>query len=259
MSNPQPIFDVIRAPELPIWNHAALIEWLREWERYVEKMRHRCTTSGETYENVDAIVKGCVKHKTLKLDATYSSKFCSPPILKAQITRLIDLERRNCTSNDVVLFGLILEHAKVQQRFNGFRRILQQRQIRRRRSQDENPRRLGNVNAVAKLEPARSTPSTVQTFTPARTPRSSRPKPQDECLHCKGSHWLADCPTATAAVGEEAQRKYREAKERCASAVCSKVAKYTGSGRTVRINGLMENPDLLDTEQTRARCPKKKL
>ncbi|GMF24190.1 unnamed protein product [Phytophthora lilii] len=41
-----------------------------------------------------------------------------PPVLKAQITRLIDLERRDCKTDDVALFDLILEHAKVQQRFH---------------------------------------------------------------------------------------------------------------------------------------------
>ncbi|GMF64314.1 unnamed protein product [Phytophthora fragariaefolia] len=46
--------------------HAALIEWYREWERYVEKIRHRCSTTGETFENVVATVKGSVKPKTLK-------------------------------------------------------------------------------------------------------------------------------------------------------------------------------------------------
>ncbi|POM74298.1 hypothetical protein PHPALM_8772 [Phytophthora palmivora] len=51
MSLPQPIFEVIRAPELSSWGHAAVIEWLREWECYVEKMRHHCTTTGKTYEN----------------------------------------------------------------------------------------------------------------------------------------------------------------------------------------------------------------
>ncbi|OWZ18105.1 hypothetical protein PHMEG_0007860 [Phytophthora megakarya] len=40
-----------------------------------------------------------------------------PPVPKAQIGRLIELEQRNCKSDDVALFDLILEHAKVQQRF----------------------------------------------------------------------------------------------------------------------------------------------
>ncbi|KAG3120556.1 hypothetical protein PI124_g2466 [Phytophthora idaei] len=63
MAIPQPICEVIRAPELSSWNHAALIEWHREWGRYVEKIRHRCTTTGETFENVVATVKGSIKRK----------------------------------------------------------------------------------------------------------------------------------------------------------------------------------------------------
>ncbi|KAG2783957.1 hypothetical protein PC129_g7298 [Phytophthora cactorum] len=34
---PQPIFEVIRTPELSSWEHAALIHWHREWERYDSK------------------------------------------------------------------------------------------------------------------------------------------------------------------------------------------------------------------------------
>jgi hypothetical protein len=41
-----------------------------------------------------------------------------PPVLKAQITRLIDLERRECKSDDVASFDLILEDAKLQQWFH---------------------------------------------------------------------------------------------------------------------------------------------
>ncbi|GMF18616.1 unnamed protein product [Phytophthora fragariaefolia] len=41
-----------------------------------------------------------------------------PPVLKAQISRLIDLERRDYKSDDIALFDLILEHVKAQQRFH---------------------------------------------------------------------------------------------------------------------------------------------
>lgn len=212
ISIPQPIFMFILAPDLSSWEHAALIECHREWERYVEKTRHRCGTTGETFENVVATVKGSVKAKTLRNMATYVLKkpvasvtdadivsaaearcrtfknefvpdvtslfrqqlkvdlsiddcdariFCyyedfngivednglqglietgnesdagyksrlnaccrllvdnlQPPALKAQISRLIDLKRRDYKSDDVALFDLILEHAKVQQRFH---------------------------------------------------------------------------------------------------------------------------------------------
>ncbi|ETM39582.1 hypothetical protein L914_14276 [Phytophthora nicotianae] len=52
MSIPQPNFEVIRPPELSSWDQAALIDWQSEWDRYVAKICHRCSTTGETYENV---------------------------------------------------------------------------------------------------------------------------------------------------------------------------------------------------------------
>ncbi|EEY61901.1 uncharacterized protein PITG_13863 [Phytophthora infestans T30-4] len=39
-----------------------------------EKIRHRCTTTGDTFENVVATVKCCLKPKTLKNLATYVLK-----------------------------------------------------------------------------------------------------------------------------------------------------------------------------------------
>eukprot|EP00644_Phytophthora_capsici_P001923 jgi/Phyca11/6824/fgenesh1_pm.PHYCAscaffold_14_\ len=58
--------DVIKAPELTSREYAALIEWHREWDSYVEKIRHRCSTTGETYDNVVATVTGSVRRQTLK-------------------------------------------------------------------------------------------------------------------------------------------------------------------------------------------------
>ncbi|POM74327.1 hypothetical protein PHPALM_8731 [Phytophthora palmivora] len=74
MTVPQPIFELIRGPELCSWEHAALIEWHREWERYVEKIRHRCGITNETFESVVATVKSSVRPKTLRNMATYVRK-----------------------------------------------------------------------------------------------------------------------------------------------------------------------------------------
>ncbi|GMF29968.1 unnamed protein product [Phytophthora fragariaefolia] len=40
-------------------------------------------------------------------------------VLREQTTRLIVVKRRDCKSNDVTRFGMILEHGKVQKRFCG--------------------------------------------------------------------------------------------------------------------------------------------
>ncbi|OWY99707.1 LOW QUALITY PROTEIN: hypothetical protein PHMEG_00029251 [Phytophthora megakarya] len=95
MSLPQQIFEPNCAPELSNWDRVDLIEWLREWERYVENMGHRCTTTGESYENVMVTVKGSVKHKTLRKLFTY--------VLKKPVADVIDtdvmkaLQARWCT------------------------------------------------------------------------------------------------------------------------------------------------------------------
>ncbi|GMF29320.1 unnamed protein product [Phytophthora fragariaefolia] len=297
MSIPQPIFEIIRAPELSSWDHAALIEWHHEWERYVEKIRHRCTTTSDTYENVVATVKGSENRKTLKnlatyvlkksvdsmtdagimsavqarchtlknefvpdvtslfrqtlkmdlsiddcdarifryyedfngivednglqkligadneADADYKSRVKSrcrllvenlqPPVLKAQISRLIGLERRDCKSNDVALFDLILEHAKVQQRFYRMSQDYATKTDAKSMKSDRKPQRATNDKSPAPRQAPPATtvlkPRGVSAGQPPRLP------PHDGGLVCKGPHWLKDCPTATDSHREEAR------------------------------------------------------
>eukprot|EP00644_Phytophthora_capsici_P006930 jgi/Phyca11/103330/e_gw1.8.310.1 len=125
-----------------------------------------------------------------------------PTIHKAQIDRLIELERRDCKADDVALFDLILEHAKVQQRFH-------------RVSQDH----------TGKTDPKASKTDRKPPRTAGSKPPTSRP----------GSHWLNDCPTATDAQREEALRKYREDKAKKTGATRSKTARYAVAANTVRI------------------------
>ncbi|POM77443.1 Hypothetical protein PHPALM_5172 [Phytophthora palmivora] len=283
MTVPQSIFELIRAPELRSWEHGALIEWHREWERYVEKIRHRCGITNVTIESVVTTVKSSVRPKTLwnmatyvlkkplsavtdtdileavlarcrtlknefvpdvtslfgqKLemdlsiddcdaqifryyedfngivednglqgligtgndsDAGYKSRLkarcrllvdgLQPPVLKAQITRLIDLEKRNCKSDDLALFDLILEHAKVQQRFHR----MSQDYAKRGDSKSEQNHCAENTAKPPPAEPTRSSPPAASPPpAPIRTARPSRPPPQDRCLVCKGPHWLKD-------------------------------------------------------------------
>ncbi|OWY94736.1 LOW QUALITY PROTEIN: hypothetical protein PHMEG_00035452 [Phytophthora megakarya] len=61
MSIPQTMFEIIRPHELSSWEHAALIEWHRDWQRYVKKIRYHCSTTVETFRKDVATVKGSVK------------------------------------------------------------------------------------------------------------------------------------------------------------------------------------------------------
>ncbi|OWZ06454.1 LOW QUALITY PROTEIN: hypothetical protein PHMEG_00021287 [Phytophthora megakarya] len=119
-----------------------------------------------------------------------------PQILKAQISQLVDLEGRDCKSDDVTLFDLILEHAKVQQRFHRISQDHATKGDSKAGKPDRKPQKTGNVNAGAKTEPTRTQSPPLSTSASARAPRPSRPPPQDGCLFCKGAHWLVDCPTA---------------------------------------------------------------
>ncbi|KAG3169912.1 hypothetical protein PI126_g2564 [Phytophthora idaei] len=347
MSVPQPIFEVIRPPELTSWEHAALVECHREWERYVDKIRHRCVITGETFENVVGTVKGSVRRKTLtnlakyvlkkavdavtdddimnavkarcqslknafvpdvtslfrqkfkmnlsiddcdarifryyedfngivednglqgligsdnEVDAGYKSRMkarcrllvenLQPPVLKAQISRLIDLERRDCKSDDVALFDLILEHAKVQQWFHKISSDYGTKTDDKSPGQSRKPQKPGGGS---KAEPPRTTPPAAASS--ASTSASTRPArlpPHDGCLFCKGSHWLADCPRATDAQREEDQRKYREAKDHRSASMRTKSARYAKNAGTVRINGLAEVAYLPDTGADQSMVP----
>ncbi|KAG3066983.1 hypothetical protein PI124_g21710 [Phytophthora idaei] len=118
-----------------------------------------------------------------------------PPVLKAQINRLIDLERRDCKSDDVVLFDLILEHAKVRQRFHRMSQDYAVKSDIKPGKSDRKSHKTGN----AKPEPARAASPAASAPAWTRTQRYPRPLPQEACLVCKGAHWLKDCPTATSA------------------------------------------------------------
>ncbi|ETO75344.1 hypothetical protein F444_09035, partial [Phytophthora nicotianae P1976] len=103
-----------------------------------------------------------------------------PAMLKEQIERLIKYERRECKTDDAALFDLILEHARVQQRFHvqSVERVVPQ-------ARGQQPQQQGKRSAKS----VKATPTAEKK---ARTP------PRDGCLVCKGAHWLDECPTATA-------------------------------------------------------------
>ncbi|ETM39504.1 hypothetical protein L914_14354 [Phytophthora nicotianae] len=103
-----------------------------------------------------------------------------PAMLKEQIERLIKYERRECKTDDAALFDLILEHARVQQRFHvqSVERVVPQ-------ARGQQPQQQGKRSAKS----VKATPTAEKK---ARTP------PRDGCLVGKGAHWLDECPTATA-------------------------------------------------------------
>ncbi|KAG1713248.1 hypothetical protein DVH05_000968 [Phytophthora capsici] len=204
-----------------------------------------------------------------KEDASYKNRMkarckilidnLQPTILKAQIDRLIELERRDCKTDDVALFDLILEHAKVQQRFH---RMSQDHAVRTdskaSKTDRKPPRTAGSKPPTSRPAPSapRASGAAVTGAAASATPRAP---PHDGCLVCKGSHWLNDCPTATDAQREEALRKYRDDKAKKTGATRSKTARYAVAASTVRINGLVEMPYAADTAADHSIVPQETL
>ncbi|EEY67176.1 uncharacterized protein PITG_04117 [Phytophthora infestans T30-4] len=240
MSIPQPNFEVIKAPELTSWEHAALIEWHREWERYdnvaatvkgsvrrqtlnnlakyvpkkpiasvtdadiMSVVEARCRTlknefvpdvsslfranlrMNMTIDDCDARIFRYYEYFYRDSDAGYKSRMkarcrllvenLQPPVLKAQIGRLIDLERRDCKSDDVALFDLILEHVKIQQRFHPISQDYAGKQDSKTIKPEKKPRRGAPTKPTSAPSPAPTTTTTATGPCPTRSP------PRDGCL-----------------------------------------------------------------------------
>ncbi|KAE8894308.1 hypothetical protein PF005_g3872 [Phytophthora fragariae] len=184
-------------------------------------------------------------------DAGYKSRMKSrcrlltenlqPPVLKPQIMRVIDLKRRDCKSDEVVLFDLILEHAKMQQRFHRMSQDYAAKQDPRIIKGDRKPQQTGTTKTATTPAAAPVSPPASTSFGTKRAPWSPRSPPVDGCLLCKGRHWLKDCPIATySQQRKDARRKFSEAKEQRSGALRSKAARYATAAGSVRINGLLE-------------------
>ncbi|OWY94821.1 LOW QUALITY PROTEIN: hypothetical protein PHMEG_00035341 [Phytophthora megakarya] len=181
-----------------------------------------------------------------------------PPVLKAQISRLIYLERRDCKSDDVALFDLILEHAKLQQRFHRMSQDYAARGDSRLAKSERKPQRADSIKGGPSRSDAPTAPTTsapALASQPMRAQPPVRPPPHEGCLVCKGPHWLKDFPTATGAQREEAQSKFREVKEQRLSAIRSKSARYATPVGTVRVNKLLEVPYMPDTGADKSIVP----
>ncbi|OWZ06790.1 hypothetical protein PHMEG_00020911 [Phytophthora megakarya] len=117
-----------------------------------------------------------------------------PVMLKEQAKRLIKYERSDCKMEDVALFDLMFEHARLQHRFHV------------QSVERAAPQVLGQLSQQkAKKQPKHEKPTAPAA---AKKPRSP---PRDGCLVWQGPHWLDECPTATAEQRAGPLTKVREA------------------------------------------------
>uniref|UniRef100_H3H0K0 Reverse transcriptase domain-containing protein n=1 Tax=Phytophthora ramorum TaxID=164328 RepID=H3H0K0_PHYRM len=74
MTVPQPIFEVVAAPELAVWSQAAITTFIRERRQYEAKIAERCSTTGEVQETVARSIRTSLKPRVLEHVAHYILK-----------------------------------------------------------------------------------------------------------------------------------------------------------------------------------------
>ncbi|OWZ06816.1 hypothetical protein PHMEG_00020884 [Phytophthora megakarya] len=109
----------------------------------------------------------------------------APTMLREEIKGMLELVKyRHIRINDQLLYKLVLERAELQQLF--YNRFKHQQKKSQRYSSDDTQ----HTHAGSAGEQAASASS---------QPTQKRPPPRTGCFHCKGEHWLKECPTATQA------------------------------------------------------------
>ncbi|GMF46582.1 unnamed protein product [Phytophthora fragariaefolia] len=175
-----------------------------------------------------------------------------PAVLQEQIQRLVELERRECMTDDVALFNFILEHAKAQQRFHRMTKESGSARSSQHQPSAGSAGASGQKQGLPCANPSRGAgrheakPS-GERYKPAPKPSRQATPPLDGCLVCHGPHRMCECPTATAEQREEALARYSASKNQGGSVVRSKVVKAREGANTVRINNLVEVVFIPDT------------
>ncbi|POM69823.1 LOW QUALITY PROTEIN: Hypothetical protein PHPALM_13872 [Phytophthora palmivora] len=139
----------------------------------------------------------------------------SPTMLRDEIKGMLELVKyRHIRINDQLLYRLVLERAELQQLF--YNRFKQQGPT---TTAPKTNVRKGNKGAAA-IDNSRRTElqhrsssrggQKMTDSSPDATTRKNvaeiphrRPPPKPGCFHCKGEHWLKDCPLATPEEKEE--------------------------------------------------------
>jgi transposase InsO family protein len=154
-------------------------------------------------------------------------KNLQPEALRVDVERLVSLTHRRERSDDVALYDLIVDRATRQQHYH-----LIQGELKREPSK-----------RVTKIEEKAAKPKPISSGAAkgAVDDKARSDPPKDGCLHCKGSHWLSDCPTASPAQKEAARRQWKARKDTKAERV-RMVRSGTGAvgQRTVTINDVLE-------------------
>eukprot|EP00644_Phytophthora_capsici_P005056 jgi/Phyca11/12696/fgenesh1_pg.PHYCAscaffold_1_\ len=154
-----PAYEFVRGPELNAWGQESLVNWKRERERYLEKFQQQCRTSNEPFDAAVMRVRDTVKPRLLKhlarsvLRKPMEEITDANIMAKVEIVRLVLLQNKDTTTDDVVLRDLILQRATTQQHYH----LMQLEEKPDKRAAVSS----GKKTVEAKSKPQKSTESTA--------------------------------------------------------------------------------------------------
>ncbi|KAJ0391666.1 hypothetical protein P43SY_011197 [Pythium insidiosum] len=191
--NPQPVYEFIKAPALKSWDQASLIKWHRERRQYerkiderrdfiddeaiMEKINERSNTL--LNEHIPDLDELFVKHLKMNMaepdvDARVMDYFGSFDRIVEEHglgDLLIVIQDFDAKTDEVKLFDLVVKRAKEQQHSHQMQQ-----------------------EADSKARPGQK--ASQKRDMPKQKPTDKQP-PRTGCWHCKGNHWLKDCPVAS--------------------------------------------------------------
>ncbi|KAE9009233.1 hypothetical protein PR001_g16486 [Phytophthora rubi] len=181
-----------------------------------------------------------------------------PQTLRTRVERMVDLEHRACRTDDGMLFDLVNHHAKLQDAFHRETRDARE-SVRNGRSADQgNNAGPGSAKLTQK---AKSTPPSTGGSPAGSAPRDARKpsgaSPRDGCLHCKGQHWVRECP----GLSEEDRAAYvknlRKREQSNAKAVRHAPNLESVPANHVRLNEAVEVPYIVDSGADKSMVPQR--
>ncbi|GMF25826.1 unnamed protein product [Phytophthora fragariaefolia] len=132
-----------------------------------------------------------------------------PQVLRDDVQRYVQYERRSAKKNDFELFRIIKERARTQHKYHVLN--MEYKQKAERSGEKKSPAR--DPKPRKDREQRRGGDNEKPEADGPPTRGASASPPADGCLHCGGGHWLRSCPTASEEDRRRPLEKLRSQRE----------------------------------------------
>eukprot|EP00644_Phytophthora_capsici_P003050 jgi/Phyca11/102545/e_gw1.7.476.1 len=232
------LWTALEPPEITCFSREALVKWRRERELYEAAVHARCQESGESAAVVMIPAISTINRRRLK---TFSELELKIPVDQTTNEKLVMAINQilASTMNDQIpnVYLIMSQHLKMD---------LRQKDVKARVLSyfDQIDELIEEYDQVLLFQDLDSTVKIKDK--PAAKKRDDAPA--QGCLHCKGSHWVNDCPIATEEQKKLARKAFVEQRK---GAESSKMKRFMQNdeelaAQHVAFNGVVTMPYNLD-------------